>query len=73
MSTVMAPMTIGFDAPNICVPTAPLLVGYTLAQVLDAELEVAVELLWKDEDEDTGWPLFPTPCECECELLCETL
>ena len=71
-----APMTIGFDTPSMCMLTAPLLVGNALVEVLDTELEDAVELPWNDEltnDEGTGWPLFPTPCECECEPLCETL
>lgn len=71
MSSVMAPTSIGFDASKACIPIAPLLVWYALeVLVLRTEVEDAVELLWKDDD-DTEWPLFPTPCECE--LLCEIL
>ena len=76
VSTVTTPITIGLDTPSTCMPAAPLLVGNALVDVLDTELEDAVELLWKDEladDEDTGWPLFPTPCEWEWEPLCDTL
>jgi len=59
VSTVTAPITVGFDMPRACMRSAPLLVGNALVQVLDAVLDendAVDEPLW-DELDAPGMPV----------------